>query len=107
MNDQASDNQSDRQAESAILPSNEPETKRGPGRPPGSKKRPYELVVINDLQCPVCKKTVTKILECPYRPAVLNHEHVGEDGFVYNRIVWQNRVCECGQHIRVKKRQLV
>lgn len=105
MIDQPNNNQSDRQDESGIFPSDPP--KRGPGRPPGSGKRPYELVVVNDLQCPACKRTVTKVLECPYRPATLNHEHVGEDGFVYNRIVWQNRQCECGQFIRVKKRQLI
>jgi hypothetical protein len=107
MSDQTSDNLNDRQTESGSSLSSDPPAKRGPGRPPGSKKRPYELVVVNDLQCPACKRTVTKVLESPYRPATLNYEHVAEDGFVYNRVIWQNRQCECGQFIRVKKRQYV
>jgi hypothetical protein len=77
------------------------------GRPPGSKSRSYELIVQNDLACPACGKTVTKIVETPYPPISLDYEHVGEDGFVYNRITWQNRVCECGQFVRVKKRSRV
>jgi hypothetical protein len=62
---------------------------------------------VNDLACPTCGKTNSKILECPYPPAELDYEHVAEDGFTYNRVTWQNRICECGQYLRVKVRRLV
>lgn len=69
------------------------------GRPPGQRNREYAIVEEIPAACPACGGTnLTVIPGSP--PRVMDYA-----GGSYDRIVWRNKICECGQHVCVRTRE--
>lgn len=70
------------------------------GRPPGSSNKDFKRVEERPAFCPSCGST-----ELNVKPGSHKRECdvSGEiDGYKYNKVVWRLKVCECGQHVKVR-----
>lgn len=69
------------------------------GRPAGSRNRSWPIAQELPARCPTCGGTEREVLRI-----TASHQIAGStpDGQPYDRVVWRNVRCRCGQYYRVR-----
>jgi hypothetical protein len=79
-----------------------PKTKTAPkGRPLGRENYDYESAVQIPAACPRCHSTELAVV--PGAPALRRSIPTTHQGVAYAAVVWQRKVCKCGQRVTVRE----